>query len=101
MPGVRLQPNEIAAIRMAAKSAFGEDVVVRLFGSRCDPARKGGDIDLHFEVARGVATDAAVEQFEAQLFRAIDPQKVDKIFTERGSSPCIFGQIAMRDGIAL
>ena len=47
---MRLTPTEIAAIKAAARDAFGETVVVRLFGSRVDDHRRGGDIDLHVEV---------------------------------------------------
>ena len=43
---MRLSTDQIQAIRCAAKSAFGEDAAVWLFGSRVDDSRRGGDIDL-------------------------------------------------------
>jgi hypothetical protein len=98
---IRLEAAEADAIVAAARAAFGADVVVRLFGSRCHPARRGGDIDLHFTVSPGAATEDAVDAFEAQLFRTLDAQKIDKIFTERGQPPCTFARIALRDGILL
>jgi hypothetical protein len=101
MQRIRLQDREVAAIRAATRAAFGDDAVVRLFGSRCDPARRGGDIDLHFDVRAGAATDQSVERFEQLLFGTLDPQKVDKIFTERGTAPSPFAQIALRDGVVL
>ena len=47
---MRLTADEIVATKAAARLACGDDVVVRLFGSRVDDARRGGDIDPHMEV---------------------------------------------------
>lgn len=99
---MRLEPEEVAAIKAAAHKAFGKGAVVRLFGSRVDDTLRGGDIDLHIETdppedewrARGV--------FEDALFRVIDVQKVDLILTKRGGrAPRGFERIAYRDGIVL
>jgi predicted nucleotidyltransferase len=43
---MRLNNDQIQAIRQAATSAFGQGTSVWLFGSRVDDAKKGGDIDL-------------------------------------------------------
>jgi uncharacterized protein len=98
---MRLSPEEIAAIKAAARDAFGPSVVVRLFGSRVHDHLRGGDIDLHFEVDCGLATDDAVDRFEAILFRCIDEQRIDKIFSVRGTAPSPFEEIGYRDGIVL
>ncbi len=100
-PAVRLRAAEADAILAAARAAFGADVVVHLFGSRARPTGRGGDIDLHFEVAPGAACDGAVEQFEELLFQTLDRQRIDKIFTERGQTPGPFARIALRDGVRL
>ena len=52
---MRLTPDEAAAIGRAAREAFGPDAIVRLFGSRLDDARRGGDIDLHVQVPAAVS----------------------------------------------
>ena len=44
---MRLTSAEVSAIKAAARSAFGDTAVVRLFGSRVDDGARGGDIDLH------------------------------------------------------
>lgn len=99
---MRLEAEEVAAIKAAATAAFGEGAVVRLFGSRVDDTLRGGDIDLHIEAdpvedewrARGI--------FEDVLFGRIEPQKVDLILTQRGGPPPRgFERIAYRDGIVL
>ena len=59
-PQLRLDEEEIAALTAALEGAPGE---AWLFGSRVDPARRGGDIDLllltdrpAFETSQQVAT---------------------------------------------
>ncbi len=99
---MRLSADYVAAIKDAARDAFGATAVVRLFGSRTDDSLRGGDIDLHVEAdvlddewrARGL--------FEDALFRRIEPQKVDVVITQRGGrEPRGFERIAYRDGIVL
>lgn len=98
---MRLTVEEVAAIKAAAARAFGEGAVVRLFGSRLDDEARGGDIDLHLEVAPSVDEWMAKATFEDVLFRAIEPQKVDVIVTKRGGTPRGFERIAYRDGVVL
>ncbi len=98
---MRLKPNEIEAIKTAAADVFGPGVVVRLFGSRVRDDLKGGDIDLHFEVDALPDKWKAKSRFEEQLFRNIDPQRVDTIFTIRGQQPAPIEKIAYRDGVVL
>ena len=43
---MRLSEKQIEVIRNTAFNHFGDDVHVFLFGSRTDPYKKGGDIDL-------------------------------------------------------
>lgn len=77
---MRLTAHEIAAIKAAAAQAFGPDAVVRLFGSRVDDARRGGDIDLLIE-ARPADEWRARSEFEDRLFELIEPQRVDVVLT--------------------
>lgn len=98
---MRLSAEYIHAIKQAASEVFGSTAVVRLFGSRIDDARRGGDIDLHIEVD-GINNQWQQRSlFEDRLFEMIEPQKVDVVFTKRGISPRAFERIAYRDGIVL
>ena len=98
---MRLTPDQVDAIKAAAHEAFGPSAVVRLFGSRVHDHLRGGDIDLHIEVDPSHGTDRELDVFEALLFRRIEPQRVDKVFTVRGDPLSPFEQIAYRDGIVL
>ena len=98
---MRLNPEEVAAIKEAAAETFGETAVVRLFGSRVDDTLRGGDIDLHIEVDAVLDEWCDRGKFEDRLFRRIDPQKVDVVLTIRGGTPRGFERIAYRDGIVL
>lgn len=98
---MRLKPKEIEAIKAAASETFGAGAVVRLFGSRVDDSRRGGDIDLHIEVDAIENEWLAKGRFHDALFRKIDEQRVDVVVSVRGKSPRAIEKIAYRDGILL
>jgi hypothetical protein len=56
---MRLTPLEHEAIKRAAQSSFEPGVVLRLFGSRVDDAKRGGDIDLLVETRLQDAAEIA------------------------------------------
>ena len=98
---MRLEPREIEAIKAAAAQAFGSDAVLRLFGSRADDSRKGGDIDLHVEVAPAIDEARARYVFDRALFARIEEQKVDVILHKRDRPMTGIDLIAHRDGVVL
>lgn len=98
---MRLEPEEVRAIKAAARHAFGRDATVRLFGSRADDERKGGDIDLHVEVAPDVDAWGAKCRFEDNLFARIEEQRVDVVVRKRGEPARGIDLIAYRDGVLL
>lgn len=98
---MRLNADEVVAIKEAVRAAFGESAIVRLFGSRTDDAARGGDIDIHVEADSLTNEWQAKGIFEDELFRRMEPQKVDLIVSRRGGTPRGFERIAYRDGIVL
>ena len=44
---MRLSVEEIASIKRIVAATFGCDTEVRLFGSRVDDSKRGGDVDLY------------------------------------------------------
>ena len=98
---MRLKPNEVQAIKAAAQEAFGDDVVVRLFGSRVRDDLRGGDIDLLVEVDASLATEARADRFRDRLFERIDEQKVDVVFAPRSGEWSDFARMIAPQAVAL
>ncbi len=98
---MRLTPHEVAAIKAAAREAFGDNAVVRLFGSRVDDAIEGGDVDLHVETNPLPDMPRKRFDFVLTLYRRLDHDKIDVIVSQRGGTPRGFERIAYRDGIVL
>ena len=48
--GMRITQRQHTAIVEATREIFGEESTVRLFGSRADDNRRGGDIDVHVKI---------------------------------------------------
>ncbi len=48
---MRLSGNEIITVPFLSREIFGPEIVARLFGSRIDDSKKGGDIDLCLETS--------------------------------------------------
>ncbi len=98
---MRLSKSEVAAIKAAATDVFGPNVVVRLFGSRVDDARRGGDIDLHVETDPDHATIENEVRFRARLWRDLDEPQVDVVLTARDASHAWIDRAAIREGVRL
>ena len=98
---MRLEPHEITAIRDAARKVFGEQVTVRVFGSRLRDDLKGGDLDLYLEVEPGQATIANEVAFRDLIEGPLDELRVDIVFHERGRPLTPIDEIARREGVLL
>lgn len=98
---MRLTKAEQDAIRRTAADVFGPGTVVRLFGSRVDDAKRGGDIDLHIETTAGRATFRHEARFLHALESAIGERRVDLVVRERGCDPRPIDRIAMETGVVL
>lgn len=98
---MRLSPEEIATIKSTAADVFGADAVVRLFGSRTDIARRGGDIDLHVEASAEQVTAEAEVRFRTQLWNSLDEPDIDVVLRARGCKPRWIDRAAYRSGVIL
>lgn len=96
---MRLTPHEREAIRRLGFHHFGR--APRLFGSRLDDARRGGDIDLL------IATDLSPAEagrrridLLADLWLELGECKID-IVLDDGSTPSALVDRARREGVEL
>jgi uncharacterized protein len=77
---MRLNHNEIEAIKEVTKVVIGENAIVRLFGSRVNDSLKGGDIDLLILCNRAISSSEQYQlkiKFLVQLKKRIGDQKID------------------------
>ncbi len=79
---IRLRRDEVRSIKETAAEAFGPGTRVILFGSRVDPHKKGGDIDLYIIPAcRDHLLDRQL-RFLARLKLRIGDRKIDVVIQE-------------------
>lgn len=101
---MRLNEYEIRTINRLAKDTFGEQAVVRLFGSRIDDRKKGGDIDLCIELSEEIASKLLIlkkAEFLTNLELKIGEQKIDLIVVTENNRKMGVVQTALKEGILL
>jgi len=99
---MRLPEAHRNLITQTARELLGPNVVVRLFGSRLDDARRGGDIDLLVEVPRPLSQRVLTAcQLAARLERALDGRKVDVLLADPSTVESPVHRAARRDGVVL
>jgi len=101
---MRLTDFQIQAICESAKTNFGEDTQIWLFGSRVDDHAKGGDIDLYIEPQTQKSSDliTAKLHFLRDLHKKLGEQKIDVVL-RRTDSPVDLPvyRIAKQTGVLL
>lgn len=101
---MRLTAQQQATVRTTVAETFGSDAQVRLFGSRADDSKRGGDIDLLISTQE--RDIEALLQAEivllTKLREQLGDQKIDVLldYPSRKVRPPILG-IAMQTGILL
>ena len=96
---MRLTPTEQQVIREASLRHFG--VRPRLFGSRVDDSKLGGDIDLYIEapVSPKQGVDARLRMV-ADIWRLLGERKID-VVVNAGGDPLAIYEVARREGVLL
>jgi len=94
---MRLTPIEQQVIRKASLRYFC--VRPRLFGSRLNDLKRGGDIDLYIEAP--VSPQRGVEarlHMVADIWKALGERKIDVVVNAGGEQLLIF-EVAQREGV--
>lgn len=79
---MRLSPQHIRAIREVVRHECGPEARVRLFGSRLDDTRRGGDVDVLVELEQPVERPAVLAaRLSARLSRRLDGRSVDVVLS--------------------
>jgi hypothetical protein len=99
---MRITQRQRNAIVEATREIFGEQSIVRLFGSRADDSKLGGDIDLHVQI---VGIDPQCQEKSQKLSARIcsklgDLLPIDVVVKDDASPAALIHQEGMR-GIAL
>ena len=99
---MRLDNQTRDIVKNEVSQLLGNDVVVRLFGSRVDDAQRGGDIDLLIDVATPLTGRVRVEcRLAARLFIKLGGRKVDVLIREPNKPMSPIYEQALRQGVIL
>jgi hypothetical protein len=99
---MRITPHQREVIVRTAREVFGDDIVVRLFGSRADDNKKGGDIYLFID-ARGVVpnkTKKAISLASKVSIKMGDTIPIDVVIKDDKTDIKLIHQEGMK-GLAL
>jgi predicted nucleotidyltransferase len=99
---MRLTQAEQSTIRHAALEIFGPQITVRLFGSRVDDAKRGGDIDLLVEAPAPVAQKAQKTlRLVAELQLRLGDQPIDVLVVDPDTTMQPVHKVAQQTGVLL
>ncbi len=97
---MRLSADQIGSIKACLEEIFGPEAKVYLFGSRVDPKKRGGDIDLYIQVDPLPEDWIEREQaFWLCLQNRLGEQKIDIVMARDGNRP--IERVAKKRGVML
>jgi len=99
MKKIRLSEKEIEIIKRSAEEIFGKGTKVYLFGSRTDPSKRGGDIDLYIKPQVKENLFEKRIKFIIKLWEMLGEQKIDVILEKDPERE--IEKIALKEGIEL
>lgn len=96
---MRLTDEQIEAIRRLAIQLAGDQVRVRVFGSRLDDAARGGDLDIMLELSEPVANPALLAaQMSARVSRVMHGREVDVLLSAPNLVRLPIHDVAFKEG---
>jgi hypothetical protein len=101
LPPVRLKSEEIAAVKRIVAEHFGPEAEVRVFGSRADLAKRGGDLDFHVRVPGATPPFAVEVRVGNVIEKAMDDRHVDLVLLGTADPPRRIDEVALATGVLL
>lgn len=99
---MRLSAEQILQLKRLALEEGGADARLRLFGSRLDDTRKGGDVDLLLELASPATNPAPLAaRMAARASRILAGRKVDVLLAAPNLLRLPIHEVAFREGVEL
>lgn len=99
---MRLNIDQVQAIKQTAQQVLGDDARVTLFGSRTNDALRGGDIDLLFETPHQLDDRvAAAGQLYVKLIRHLGDRKIDVLLKDAVTAEAPVMRVARETGVVL
>lgn len=99
---MRLTAEQITAIKSIVLELCGSAVTVRLFGSRVDDNKRGGDVDLLLESHESIEDSMWLSaQVSARVSRTMEGRKVDVLVSAPNLESLPIHQVALEEGILL
>lgn len=96
---MRLTDNQVQIIRQLAYQVAGNQLRVRVFGSRLDDAAQGGDVDLLLELENPVDNLALMAaRLSALVSRAMNGRKVDVLLSAPNLIRLPIHDVAFKEG---
>ena len=98
---MRLTHQQHFAILESARKIFGDNVEVRLFGSRTDDQKKGGDIDLLISASEEKMVYHNKILFLVDVKLKLGDRKIDVVFDRADQASGRFLEFIKESGISL
>jgi len=99
---MRLSAEQVQRLKCLAVEEGGAEARLRLFGSRLDDTRSGGDVDLLLELSSPATNPAPLAaRMAARASRALDGRKVDVVLAAPNLKRLPIHDIAFRYGVEL
>ncbi|MCK9532901.1 MAG: nucleotidyltransferase domain-containing protein [Gammaproteobacteria bacterium] len=96
---MRLSKQQIQAIRELVAQLAGNSAEVRVFGSRLDDHKRGGDLDLLVELPDAVENPALLTaRLSACISRAMNGRKVDVVLSAPNLRHLPIHDVAFKEG---
>jgi predicted nucleotidyltransferase len=99
---MRLNSDQVQAIKTTAQHLLGDDVRVTLFGSRANDELRGGDVDLLFETPHSLSDRVGITgKLYARLIRHLGDRKIDVVLKDAMTPEAPVMQAARNNGVVL